>query len=61
MYKRQERKGIGAKLGGAWAHYRWPKLIRSTKVCPSCGVQWKFKMNMLELVGKSNWVNMKTV
>ena len=48
---RDARKGVGAVLGGGYAWIRWPKVLRSTKVCPECGVQWRYKMSMLELVG----------
>ena len=45
------RKGVGAVLGKAFVAMRWPKVLRSAKECPSCGVSWKFKMSMMELVG----------
>ena len=45
------RKGVGAVLGKAYVAFRWPKVLRSSKKCPGCNVQWKFKMSMMELIG----------
>ena len=44
-------EGVGAVLGGGYAWIRWPSVMRSRKECPECGVQWRYKMSMLELVG----------
>ena len=48
---RDARKGVGAVLGKAFVVTRWPKVLGSSKVCPECGVQWRYKMSMMELVG----------
>ena len=45
------RKGVGAVLGKAYVTMRWPKMLRSAQKCPDCGIQWRYKMSMLELVG----------
>ena len=46
-----ERKGVGAVLGRGFVMMRWPRVLRSAKVCPDCGIQWRYKMSMMELVG----------
>ena len=46
-----DRKGVGAVVGKAFVAFRWPKVLRSTKKCHGCGVQWRYKMSMMELVG----------
>ena len=46
-----ERKGVGAVLGNAFVAKRWPKKLRSRQLCPGCGVEWRFKMSMMELIG----------
>ena len=38
-------------LGKGYVIFEWPALMRSMKVCPGCGVPWRYKMSMMELVG----------
>ena len=46
-----DRKGVGAVLGKAYAVIKWPKKLRSRQPCPGCGVEWRYKMSMMELIG----------
>ena len=47
----EDLEGVGAVLGKAFVAKKWPKKLRSRQPCPGCGVEWRYKMSMMELIG----------
>ena len=44
-------QGMGVIMQGGWTHFPWPRYVNSRKVAVCCGVQWRYKMSFLELLG----------